>query len=186
MVDVNQVLSMAEAADCGRALGGEGAYSVMKAIHHDDYAGGAAVTRARAAPIQIGENFSRPQAMAARLTACAFDYVMPDLKRIGGVSHTGSVLRRSLWWRGRDVLSLLPRDQHSSASRDADFPLARICGLSGANSRRAASRPQWHGDRAGSARYRSRLVQEAVARYRFSCVGEHQAPRNSRGGEAEG
>src|SRR5271169_2839286 len=116
---------------------------------------------ARAAPIQIGENFSRPQAMAARLTACAFDYVMPDLKRIGGVSHTGSVLRRSLWWRGRDVLSLLPRDQHSSASR-----------------------PQWHGDRAGSARYRSRLVQEAVARYRFSCVGEHQAPCNSGGGEA--
>jgi len=38
------------------------------------------------APIQIGENFAGPQAMAAAIAAHAADYMMPDLERIGGVT----------------------------------------------------------------------------------------------------
>ena len=37
-------------------------------------------------PVQIGENFSLPDGMAAALAAGAADYVMPDLERIGGVT----------------------------------------------------------------------------------------------------
>jgi mandelate racemase len=86
MVDFNQALSRAEAIRRGRALDGEGIYWIEEPIRHDDYAGCAAVARELATPVQIGENFSGPQAMAAALAARACDYVMPDLARIGGVS----------------------------------------------------------------------------------------------------
>jgi len=36
--------------------------------------------------VQIGENFSLPEAMEEALRRDACDYVMPDLERIGGVS----------------------------------------------------------------------------------------------------
>jgi mandelate racemase len=36
--------------------------------------------------VQIGENFSTPDAMEEALAAGACDYVMPDLERIGGVT----------------------------------------------------------------------------------------------------
>ena len=48
-----------------------------------------ATRRSRASspsPIQIGENFNGPQAMAQALAADACDLVMPDLARIGGVT----------------------------------------------------------------------------------------------------
>ena len=45
-----------------------------------------ALERELKTPIQIGENFSLPSAMAAALAAGAADYVMPDLERIGGVT----------------------------------------------------------------------------------------------------
>jgi mandelate racemase len=86
MVDFNQVLSVAEALRRGRALDGEGVYWIEEPIRHDDYRGAAAVAAALATPIQIGENFSGPQAMAAAIAARACDYVMPDLERIGGVT----------------------------------------------------------------------------------------------------
>jgi mandelate racemase len=37
-------------------------------------------------PLQLGENFNGPEAMAEALSAGACDYVMPDAGRIGGVS----------------------------------------------------------------------------------------------------
>jgi len=86
MVDFNQALSVAEAVRRGRALDGEGIYWIEEPIRHDDYPGNAEVAAALATPVQIGENFSGPQAMAAALGAKACDYVMPDLERIGGVS----------------------------------------------------------------------------------------------------
>lgn len=86
MVDFNQALSRAEAIRRGRALDGEGIYWIEEPVRHDDYAGCAAVARELVTPVQIGENFSGPQAMAAALAARACDYVMPDLARIGGVS----------------------------------------------------------------------------------------------------
>ena len=86
MVDFNQALGVDEALLRGRALDGEGIYWIEEPIRHDDYRGCAQLARELAAPIQIGENFSEPRAMAAALDAGACDYVMPDLERIGGVT----------------------------------------------------------------------------------------------------
>lgn len=86
MADYNQALSVAEAIELGRTLDGEGIYWIEEPIRHDDYAGCAAVARALATPVQIGENFSGSHAMAAAVAAGASDYVMPDLERIGGVT----------------------------------------------------------------------------------------------------
>jgi len=46
----------------------------------------ATLARELMVPIQIGENFSESNAMAAAIRAGACDYVMPDLERIGGVT----------------------------------------------------------------------------------------------------
>jgi mandelate racemase len=86
MVDFNQALTVAEALRRGRALDGEGLYWIEEPIRHDDYAGAAMLARLLATPIQIGENFSGPRAMAEALAVSACDFVMPDLERIGGVS----------------------------------------------------------------------------------------------------
>src|SRR5271157_4986757 len=83
-VDYNQALTVAEAIRRGRAR--EGVAWLEEPIRHDDYAGSAAVARALAVPVQIGENFNGPQAMIEALAASAGDYVMPDAARIGGVS----------------------------------------------------------------------------------------------------
>ena len=86
MVDYNQALSVDEAMARGRALDTENIYWLEEPIRHDDYAGAAGLARALKVPIQIGENFSLPAAMAAAIEQKAADYVMPDLERIGGVT----------------------------------------------------------------------------------------------------
>jgi len=86
MVDYNQALTVAEAMRRGRALDAEGVYWIEEPVRHDDYAGCAALARELASPIQMGENFSEPHAMAVAFEAGACDYVMPDLERIGGVT----------------------------------------------------------------------------------------------------
>ena len=86
MVDFNQALTVAEAIRRGRVLDGEGLYWIEEPIRHDDFRGCAKVARELATPVQIGENFSLPQAMAEAIAAGASDYVMPDLERIGGVT----------------------------------------------------------------------------------------------------
>lgn len=86
MADYNQALTVAEALQRGRALDGEGLAWIEEPIRHDDYDGHATLTRELATPIQIGENFDTPHAMADALAARACDYVMPDFARIGGVS----------------------------------------------------------------------------------------------------
>ena len=86
MVDYNQALSVAEALERGRALDGEGVYWLEEPIRHDDYRGAARLARELSTPVQIGENFSLPQAMEEALEQGACDFVMPDLERIGGVT----------------------------------------------------------------------------------------------------
>jgi mandelate racemase len=86
MVDFNQALTLAEAKHRCRALDGEGVYWIEEPIRHNDYIGNAELTAETATPIQIGENFSGPLAMAEALDARACDYVMPDLERIFGVT----------------------------------------------------------------------------------------------------
>jgi len=86
MSDYNQALTVTEAIVRGQVLDGEGLYWIEEPVRHDDYAGNARVAAALRTPVQIGENFIFPQAMAAALAAHACDYVMPDLHRIGGVT----------------------------------------------------------------------------------------------------
>jgi mandelate racemase len=85
-VDYNQALTVAEAIRRGRALEAEGIAWLEEPIRHDDYAGNAAVARSLAVPLQLGENFNGPEAMAEALAASACDHVMPDAARIGGVT----------------------------------------------------------------------------------------------------
>ena len=86
MVDYNQALSVDEALVRGQALDAEGVYWLEEPIRHDDYRGCARLAAAIATPVQIGENFSQPEAMSEALAFDACDYVMPDLERIGGVT----------------------------------------------------------------------------------------------------
>jgi len=86
MTDFNQALTVAEALARGRALDREQVYWIEEPVQHDDYAGAARLARELETPVQIGENFLGPRAMAAALAAGAADYVMPDLARIGGVT----------------------------------------------------------------------------------------------------
>ncbi len=86
MVDFNQALSVDEALKRGLALDSEGVSWIEEPIRHDDYRGCAMLARELQTPIQIGENFSEPRAMAEALDLQACDYVMPDLERIGGVT----------------------------------------------------------------------------------------------------
>ncbi|HEY6002882.1 MAG TPA: enolase C-terminal domain-like protein [Anaeromyxobacter sp.] len=85
-VDYNQALTVAEAIRRGRALEPEGIAWLEEPIRHDDYAGNAAVARALAVPLQLGENFNGPESMIEALAASACDHVMPDVARIGGVT----------------------------------------------------------------------------------------------------
>jgi mandelate racemase len=86
MADFNQALTLAEAKRRCHAIDGEGIYWIEEPIRHDNYAGCAELARELDTPLQIGENFAGPQAMAAAIAARAADYMMPDLERIGGVT----------------------------------------------------------------------------------------------------
>ena len=86
MVDYNQALSTAEAIRRGLALQAEGIAWLEEPIRHDDYRGNAEIARTLDVPLQIGENFNGPEAMAEAFAASACDYVMPDVGRIGGVT----------------------------------------------------------------------------------------------------
>jgi mandelate racemase len=86
MVDYNQALTVVDALERGRAIQSEGLSWLEEPIRHDDYSGNARLARELTIPVQIGENFNGPAAMAQALAANACDLVMPDVGRIGGVS----------------------------------------------------------------------------------------------------
>ena len=86
MVDYNQALALEDALVRGHALDTENIYWLEEPIRHDDYSGAAKLASALKVPIQIGENFSLPEAMTVAIEQRAADYVMPDLERIGGVT----------------------------------------------------------------------------------------------------
>jgi mandelate racemase len=86
MADYNQALTVEQALERGRALDAEGLAWIEEPVEHDDYAGCARLARELITPIQIGENFVGPNAMANAIAARAADCMMPDLMRIGGVT----------------------------------------------------------------------------------------------------
>lgn len=85
-IDFNQGLTVEEAVRRGRALDSEGVYWIEEPVAYDDLAGSARVTAEVATPVQIGENFFGPRALADAVAAQACDWVMPDAQRIGGVT----------------------------------------------------------------------------------------------------
>jgi mandelate racemase len=86
MADFNQALSLPQARRRCRLLDDEGLAWIEEPIRHDDYTGTAELAAALRTPVQIGENFAGPRALAAATAARAADLVMPDLDRIGGVT----------------------------------------------------------------------------------------------------
>ena len=86
MVDFNQGLGLGDALLRCHALDDQGLYWLEEPIAYDNLAGYAQLTRELRTPVQLGENFYGPRALAQAVTAGAGDLVMPDLMRIGGVS----------------------------------------------------------------------------------------------------
>lgn len=86
MVDFNQGLMASEALERCPALDHEGVYWIEEPIRHDDYASLSLIADRTRTPIQIGENFTGSDPMAAALGVGASDLVMFDLDRIGGVT----------------------------------------------------------------------------------------------------
>jgi len=86
MVDYNQALTTEEAITRGLALQQEGIVWLEEPIRHDDYRGNAEIAKRLDVPLQIGENFNGPEAMAEAIAMKAYDYMMPDVARIGGVT----------------------------------------------------------------------------------------------------
>lgn len=86
MADYNQALRLADALERCRALDDEGLSWIEEPVRHDDYASNARLAAELRTPVQLGENFAGPRAMAVALARRAADLVMPDLDRIGGVT----------------------------------------------------------------------------------------------------
>jgi mandelate racemase len=86
MCDFNQCLTVNDAIRRGRALDGEGLHWIEEPVRHDDYEGCARVAAEVATPIQTGENLVDTFEMARAIAARSFDFVMPDVQRIGGVT----------------------------------------------------------------------------------------------------
>jgi len=86
MVDFNQGLTLGDALHRCHALDDQGLYWLEEPTTYNNLAGHAQLTRELKTPVQLGENFYGPRALAQALSAGACDLVMPDLMRIGGVT----------------------------------------------------------------------------------------------------
>lgn len=86
MVDYNQSLSPVDAIERGRRLDEEELAWIEEPVRAEDLAGTAEVARAITTPVQTGENWWGPDALAAGIAAGAGDHVMPDAMKIGGVT----------------------------------------------------------------------------------------------------
>ncbi len=86
MCDFNQKLTVNEGILRGRALDDEGLYWIEEPIRWDDFEGAARIAAEVQTPIQAGENLISTLDLSNGLALGAFDYVMPDVQRIGGVT----------------------------------------------------------------------------------------------------
>jgi mandelate racemase len=86
MCDFNQRLTWNDAILRGRMIDDEGLAWIEEPVRHDDYSGCARVAAALRTPVQGGENLLSTFELLQALETRAFDYVMPDVQRIGGVT----------------------------------------------------------------------------------------------------
>ena len=157
MVDYNQALTVAQALERGRALAAEGIAWIEEPIRHDNLAGHATLTRDLATPIQIGENFDGPKAMAQALAAGACDLVMPDAARIGGVTGWQQAAGVAAAYDIEMSSHLMPELSAHLLAATPDGALARICRLGRHHPRRAARAPRRRHHRVGETGHRARL-----------------------------
>jgi mandelate racemase len=86
MVDYNQSLTPAAAAQRLRVLDDEGLTWVEEPTLAHDHAGHARIAREARTPIQCGENWWGTLDMQHAIAAAASDFMMPDVMKIGGVT----------------------------------------------------------------------------------------------------
>jgi len=86
MVDANQGWDTNYTIRIGRQLENFGLYWIEEPIPHDDLAGHARIAAALDTPIASGENVYSPQGFREVIEQRAFDILMPDLERVGGVT----------------------------------------------------------------------------------------------------
>ena len=86
MVDYNQSLSVPEAIRRVQLLEEEALVWVEEPTRADDFAGHARIAAECRTPIQIGENLWGPHELTKSLSACASDFVMLDVMKIGGIT----------------------------------------------------------------------------------------------------
>lgn len=86
MVDYNQSLTPTEAIQRLRVLDDENLTWVEEPTLAHDYTGHARIAQEAKTPIQCGENWWGTLDMRHAIDACASDYMMPDVMKIGGVS----------------------------------------------------------------------------------------------------
>lgn len=86
MVDYNQSLDPAEARRRIARLAEHDLAWVEEPVAGEDHAGHARVRAGSPVPIQTGENWWFPRAMADSIAAGASDLAMPDVMKIGGVT----------------------------------------------------------------------------------------------------
>jgi mandelate racemase len=84
MVDYNQSLSVPEAIERARALGG--VYWIEEPTRADDYAGHARIGAASGTAIQLGESCWGPHDVARAIAAGASSHLTLDVMKLGGVS----------------------------------------------------------------------------------------------------
>ena len=86
MVDYNQSLTPADAVERLRHLEEEGLAWIEEPTLAHDYEGHAHIAREIRTPIQCGENWWGARDMEHAIKACASDYMMLDVMKIGGVT----------------------------------------------------------------------------------------------------
>ena len=86
MVDANQGWDADYTIRIGRHLEAFDLYWIEEPIPHDDLAGHARIAAALDTPLASGENVYSPQGFRDAIVLHAFDIVMPDVERVGGVT----------------------------------------------------------------------------------------------------
>lgn len=104
-VDFNQGLPVERAMSACRAIDTLDLAWIEEPVVYDDYPAQQSLARELATPLQVGENWWSWRTARAAAQMDAFDYLMPDLLRIGGV--TG-------WIRTARAVGGMPFSSHLS------------------------------------------------------------------------
>lgn len=86
MVDANQGWDADYTIRIGRKLERFDLYWIEEPIPHDDLAGHARIAAALDTPLASGENVYSPQGFRDAIEQRAFDILMPDVERVGGIT----------------------------------------------------------------------------------------------------